>query len=211
MKCFNTKVVHNADHLRRGHSMMEMVVVMSVLAGMAAISWPMLKSPMNKMRLQAAAQEVSSARLKAMQSGEAQLFRIQLHTGKFQVLPLSEDDATDAEQWESAEQTGMELVQGGSAEHSPLNEQSDRLSEQKELPDGICFEVPMDEESTDSGDSVAVDDDEEWTDFAVFYPDGATTTAVVGLHGEPDLHLDVKLSGLTGIAKIGETRRQELR
>lgn len=215
MKCLNTKFVHNADHPRRGHSMMEMVVVMSVLAGMAAISWPMLKSPMNKMRLQAAAQEVSSAmakaRLKAMQSGEAQLFRIQLHTGKFQVLPLSEDDASDMEQFESAAQTGMELVQGGAVEHSPLNEQSDRLSEEKELPEGICFEVPMDEEFTDSGDSVASDDDEEWTDFAVFYPDGATTTAVVGLHGEPDLHLDVKLSGLTGIAKIGETRRQELR
>ena len=73
--------------------MMEMVVVMSVLAGMAALSWPMLKSPLDKMRLQAAAQEVttelSKARLKAMQSGVAQVFRFQPNTGKFQITAAS--------------------------------------------------------------------------------------------------------------------------
>src|SRR4051794_35791816 len=85
---------------RSGHSMMEMLVVMSVLAGMAALSWPMLKSPMSKLRLQAAGQEVATAmakaRLKAMQSGVPQVFRCQMHTGKFQVMAASDDDESSS-------------------------------------------------------------------------------------------------------------------
>ena len=207
------KTNNSANPNRRGHSMMEMVVVMSVLAGMAALSWPMLKSPMSKLRLQAAAQEVSAAmakaRLKAMQSGEAQVFRVQLHTGKFQVTAYSEDEETDRP--EITHETDTETVQNDSSEHSPLNEIADGLAEEKELPNGICFEISLDDESAEPQTLVEAEDEEEWMDFAVFYPDGATTNAIVGLHGEPDFHVDVKLSGLTGIAKIGETRRQELR
>ena len=199
---------------RRGQSMMEMVVVLSVLAGLAALSWPMLKSPVDKLRLQAAAQEVSAAmakaRLKAMQSGEAQVFRVQLHTGKFQVLPLSEEDSPETDNVEPADAEMTEGTGRDGAEHSPMNELADHSSEESELPDGICFEIPSDDDLPEPGRTVAESED-EWMDFAVFYPDGATSNAVVGLHGETDFHVDLKLSGLTGTVRIGETRRQELR
>ncbi|HEY0983048.1 MULTISPECIES: pilus assembly FimT family protein [unclassified Schlesneria] len=200
---------------RRGHSMMEMVVVMSVLASMAALSWPMLKSPMDKLRLQSAAQEVSAAlskaRLKAMQSGEAQVFRFQLHTGKFQVKPMSLDDA-QAGGLPDVELSASEASLDG-AERSPLNESTDLLLEERELPEGIRFEVAVDTDESlpEIGNTSVESEGIEWIDLAIFYPNGGTTNAVVELRGEPDFRLDVKLSGLTGAAKIGETRRQELR
>ena len=80
---------------RFGHTMMEMMVVLSVLAAMAAIGYPMLKPPLDKMRLKAAAQEVSTewskARMKAMQCGVTQVFQVQAHTGKFQIVGEGED------------------------------------------------------------------------------------------------------------------------
>ena len=122
---------------RGGHSMMEMVVVMSVLAGMAALSWPMLKSPLGKLRLQAAAQEVttelSKARLKAMQSGVAQVFRFQANTGKFQVLAATDEDSTDESSSNHAEQQAVDSNQVSSAEHSPLSEESDLIADHVEF------------------------------------------------------------------------------
>lgn len=200
---------------RRGHSMMEMVVVMSVLAGMAAISWPMLQSPLSKLRLQSAAQEVTTelakARLKAMQSGVAQVFRIQMHTGKFQVTAASDDDSEDASKLDVDEQMAAESLSAMSMERSPLTAAADLIPDEKELPCGICFENPACDESAEPQTTEVVENDEGWTDLVVFYPNGDTTNAVVGLRGEPDLHLDVKLSGLTGIAKIGEAHRLDVR
>lgn len=204
------------NHQRRGHSMMEMVVVMSVLAGIAALSWPMLKSPMEKHRLHAAAQEVSAAmakaRLKAMQSGEAQVFRVQLHTGKFQVIALSSEETTPNDDENPTEPVVADSGDMDPSEHSPMNEVADQLSEESELPGGICFEIPGDDDD-DAPELAKASEatEDEWMDFAVFYPDGGTCNAVMGLHGAADFHVDLKLSGLTGVVRIGETRRQELR
>lgn len=206
-------MIHNSTNQhRRGHSMMEMMIVMSVLAGMAAVSWPMVQSPLSKMRLQAAAQEVSSelskARLKAMQSGVAQVFRIQKSTGKFQITAATDDDEELDQQ---SEPVDAELAQSDSDQHSPLTESADLTSEKKALPDGICFSCPSQDEQSESSETEVAIDDDLWTDLAIFYPNGDTTNAVVGLRGERDFQVDVKLSGLTGTAKIGEAHRQELR
>ena len=207
-----TKVVRN----RSGHSMMEMIIVVSVLAGMAAMTYPMLNSPLSKLRLQAAAQEVSSelakARMKAMQSGVPQVFRIQMNTGKFQVAAASDDDANEGESKPTAaEQLAVETASISNEEHSPLTEASDMETDSKELPDGICFECPVSEEASPQDRTEVAQESDSWTDLAIFYPNGDTTNAVVSLRGDTNLHLDVKLSGFTGTAKIGEAHRQELR
>jgi len=203
--------------IRRGHSMMEMVVVMSILAGMVAFSWPMLKSPMAKVRLQAAAQEVSSeltkARLKAMQSGVAQVFEVQMHSGKFRVVPVDAEDGESTADKPVPRPLADDVNLASALERSPLTDESDELSDEKELPEGICFEEPAEEEGSAEEEPrvAAVTDGEEWKEVAVFYPNGATTDAVVGLQDESNLHVDVKLSGLTCTAKVGEAHRQETR
>lgn len=199
---------------RRGHSMMEMIIVMSVLAGMAALSWPMMKSPINKLRLQAAAQEVSAemskARLKAMQSGVPQKFRYQANTGKFQIKSASEDDSNSDSATASSESRRADEGSVDASERSPLNDDRDLLAKDMELPDGICFDHPC-EEADEGGMAAVTSDSQGWTDLAVFYPNGDTTSAKIGLKDVHDLHVDVKLSGLTGTAKIGEAHRQEVK
>lgn len=44
---------------RRGESLVEMVVVMSVIAGLASMSWPTVRNSMNKSRLQSAASRIA--------------------------------------------------------------------------------------------------------------------------------------------------------
>lgn len=170
--------------MKRGHSLMEMVIVLCVLAGLTALAWPMLKSPLDKMHLKAAAQEVSSelskTRIKAMQSGVTQVFQVQINTGKFQSSPMDE----------------IEVVSEESDDSSPLNETLDNIVEEKELPSGICFEIKEESESDDG-----------WTNIAVFYPNGDNNNALISLSDKSDLHIEVKLNGLTGAAKIGEVKK----
>ena len=202
--------------MRRGYSLMEMMIVLSVLAGMAAMAWPMLQSPLGKLRLQAAAQEVSTelskARIKAMQSGVAQVFRIQMNTGKFQVTPATDDDESNSDS--DRESSALaDVSQSSSEERSPLTDDSDMVADEKELPDGICFQCPVKEteEEAESTQTEVTSDGDGWTDLAVFYPNGGTTSAIVTLRSKLDLHLNVKLNGLTGSAKIGEAHRQDAR
>lgn len=202
---------------RRGYSLMEMMIVLSVLAGMTAMAWPMLQSPLGKLRLQAAAQEVSTelskARLKAMQSGVTQVFRIQMNTGKFQVTAATEDEETGVDSEETAV-ASSESVDSGSEDRSPLTDDSDMIVSEKELPDGICFECPVKESETsaeEASETEVTSNGDGWTDLAVFYPNGGTSSAIVSLRSKLDLHLNVKLNGLTGSAKIGEAHRQEAR
>lgn len=199
---------------RRGYSLMEMLIVLSVLAGMAAMAWPMLQSPLGKLRLQAAAQEVSTelskARLKAMQSGVTQVFRIQMNTGKFQVSAATDDDESNSDSDESSS-ASSELAQSSPEERSPLTDDSDMVANEKELPDGICFECPVKETDAEENETEVTSNGDGWTDLAVFYPNGGTTSAIVTLRSKLDLHLNVKLNGLTGSAKIGEAHRQDAR
>ncbi|MCA9018382.1 MAG: hypothetical protein KDA77_23880, partial [Planctomycetaceae bacterium] len=66
---------------RRGESLAEMVVVMSVIVGMASMSWPTIRNSLSKSQLQSAAKQVSAdmskARLTAIQTGVPQEFRFQ--------------------------------------------------------------------------------------------------------------------------------------
>lgn len=200
---------------RNGYSLLEMMVVMTVVAGMAAVTWPLLKSPLSKMQLQAAAQEVSSelskARLKAMQSGVAQVFRIQMNTGKFQVSAVSDDDPADETKVSTTEEQEAESAQVSDLEKSPMSDPTDYVQDEKELPEGICFSCPDEIEQPEPQRTEVATSSEGWTDLAVFYPNGDTSNATVSLKGQSDLHVNVKLSGLTGTAKIGEAHRQELR
>jgi type II secretory pathway component PulJ len=200
-------------NIRDGHSMMEMLVVVTVLAGIATVAWPMLRTPVSKLQLQSAAQEVTSelakARMKAMQSGVSQVFRVQLHTGKFQVATV---DATDDEQPPaSADAVAKAHAQSAtSPESDSTDDEDDWEVVERELPKGISFEMP-DEPTEEAPKQEVVETADGWVDIAIFFPDGASTNATVGLHGDSDYCVDVKLNCLTGAAKIGETHRQELR
>jgi hypothetical protein len=197
---------------RGGHSMMELVIVMSVLAGMATLSWPVISSPLRKSRLHAAGQELSTAfakaRLKAMQSGVPQTFRVQWDSAKYQVLPALLEEATNAAEAEATRLSLSPEVTTQDAERSPLTEVTDFEMQERALADGIVFVLPEERGSSVTPEETLADEG-GWSELTVFYPDGSTTSALVLLKGDEDFCVEVSLSSLTGRARIGEIHREE--
>ena len=79
-----------------------------------------------------------------------------------------------------------------------MNDFTDNIVQEKELPSGVCFEVKEEIEELEDG----------WTNIAIFYPNGNNNNASISLSDKSDFHLEVKLSGLTGSAKIGEVYKE---
>lgn len=137
--------------IRKGYSLLEMMIVLAVLAGLAGLVYPAISRPFKKFHLQNAAQEVtnelSKARISSMQSGVPLVFKVQMKTGHFQ---LSEDVEVESEDFQT---------------------------EEGELPSGVCFEsieknATLSEEDTDESG---------WTNVAVFYPNGDTSGSTIEL------------------------------
>jgi len=65
--------------VKRGFSLIELMIVLILLAVMSAMTWPMLQKPLEKIKIKSEAQRVikefGEVKLKAMQDGECKLFR----------------------------------------------------------------------------------------------------------------------------------------
>ena len=173
--------------LNKGFSLLEMMIVLAVLAGMAAIAYPLVSRPLSKIRLKSAAQEVtnelSKARISSMQSGVPLVFRVQMKTGHFQLSRNFNSEESENESEEESEENFK--------------------TEEGDLPSGVCFEsvenAKLPEEDTDESG---------WTNVAIFYPNGDTTDSIIEL-SDNDYCCDVKLSGFVNSAKISDTRKFE--
>jgi prepilin-type N-terminal cleavage/methylation domain-containing protein len=66
--------------IKRGYTIIELIIVLAVLSAMTATAYPMLQKPMAKIRLKNEAQKVikqlSAARLEAMQDGRQKEFNV---------------------------------------------------------------------------------------------------------------------------------------
>jgi len=187
MKCTST-----ASQERRGHTLLEMLVVMAVITTVATLCWPAVRGPLQKSRLREAGKqlrsELAGARLKAIESGSSQWFQFRPGTGDYRIA------ATPA----ASRGTGI-----------PTSADDEEL-EELVLPEGIRFCDPeqfgamsLEPESESSHDEAA------WSKPIVFYPNGRTSDARIRLAGEPDLWIEVSLRGLTGIATVGTVEHLE--
>jgi type II secretory pathway pseudopilin PulG len=184
-----------ASQDRRGHTLLEMTVVVAVITTVAALCWPAIRGPLQKSRLREAGKQLRSelarARLKAIESGTAQWFQFQPGTRHHRIA------ATPA--------AGVP---------APATEAStgtdDEELEELVLPDGIRF--CDDEHSGLVGSALeteVVEDETAWSKPIVFYPNGRTVDARIRLMGQPDLWIEVSLRGLTGIATVGKVEHIE--
>jgi prepilin-type N-terminal cleavage/methylation domain-containing protein len=81
---------------RSGYTLSEMLVVLSVLVTVTALSQPALREALRDSRLRSAAKlvrvELAKARLNAMKTGIALQFRYKVGQGRFEVGPKSLDE-----------------------------------------------------------------------------------------------------------------------
>jgi prepilin-type N-terminal cleavage/methylation domain-containing protein len=182
---------------RHGYTLSEMLVVLSVLVTVTALSQPALREALSDSRLRSAAKQVrvelAKARLKAMKTGIALQFRYKLGQGRFEVGPKLLD----------------EVATRPRADRDPRRgKTSDPAAEavvEQDLPQGVSFEHDEPEE-VQRAPAVG---ENGWSDPIVFYPNGRTENAHIRLKGEHHAFIEVSLRGLTGVATSGKPRHEE--
>jgi prepilin-type N-terminal cleavage/methylation domain-containing protein len=196
--------------MRRGLTLLELMIVLAILVSMAAVSWPLLRKSFAKARLTHAARlvrsELAKARLAAIESGQPQIFRFQPGTGIFEVKPQMPDMPEEGPTYGNSITQAMQSNQPDSlSEADPLNEQT----WQQALPSGVLFlaqqaAATQDESNLPGQDLASQREAESWSPPVVFYPNGRTTNARVRLTDGRDFSIDVSLRGLTGLATVGK-------
>ncbi len=199
------------DRLPNGFTLLEMLTVLALLAVMAAVAWPALRSSLRNSRLRDAATtvrvELAKTRLRAIETGTPQQFRYQPGSGQFEIAAqTSADDDAQAVKTPPRRRAAppddwagdLEALAGDVSRH--------------ELPDGVSFSfVPIDAPPHVASQADAGSGEDGWSSPIVFLPNGRTSDARIRLFGEGPFRIDVILRGLTGVAIAGELARDEER
>lgn len=143
--------------VRGGYSLLELLIVLTVLVGLLAIAWPSLSKPLaNSDLLEAGNQlrtQLSEARLLAIQSGEPVIVRIECNSGMITFanwhqamgpLTLSDTDPLD----ESGEAMVLEEVD------TPEIESASGAANVWAIPEGIVVDRVIRQESTSNQDAL---------------------------------------------------------
>jgi prepilin-type N-terminal cleavage/methylation domain-containing protein len=195
-----TKTPHLSDQARRGFTLVEVLLVLSLLAFMAAMGYPTIQRSMASQRLKAAADSLRAqwvrARVAAIESGCVHVFRYS-QDGSFAVERLiTGDDTVEAP-------TDMPLdVSMDSPTGNPLVSRG-------QLPEGVQFdfsEVIMDARAANVGlaDTSTLSMDGTDGQPVSFYPDGSSSSATVRLRNQYQRCIELSLRGLTGVVKVSD-------
>ncbi|HEX5103456.1 MAG TPA: prepilin-type N-terminal cleavage/methylation domain-containing protein [Pirellulaceae bacterium] len=194
--------------MRRGFTLLEMLLVLAILVAVAALAAPALKGVIEGAKLRSAADTVRTewmrAHVKAMKTGRIQVFRYEIGGTKYTIQPwIAGDDALEssapavhgfevADEAQDTANTGME----------------------HELPEGTTFvggdalvesrSLAIEQATADSTSSAA-----EWSRPILFYPDGSTSDAYVIVGNERKVGLRVGLRGMTGAASVSDVMELE--
>ena len=225
-------------HRRAGFTLLEMLIVAAVLAVMATMSWPALRSQLDKSQLRGAAKQIrdrlARTRLRSIETGEVLRFRYVPGGAAYQVSAAGahQDDRRGALPPPSDARAFDDFDEN----ERLRDDESDRTDrswvEESQLPQGLSFARPSInprlvetardetpggfEESQDVDPDLADPDrpvdnrnDSRWSEAIVFYPNGRTTDARIRVIGSRRFHADVSLRGLTGAATVSDLGRSE--
>lgn len=198
------EAIRRAAGGRRGLTLLEVVLVLSVLVIVAAIAFPNLTRPFAHQRLVHAAEQVRAewthARVSAMSSGLVHVFRCQAQGSTFRVEAWVDAGAElETSAPSSAAAVGLAPVDGlVPVDHA--------------LPDGVRFGASQtgldsraDTVAANTGMQAAADE----LPAVFFYPDGTASDASLVLVNEYGSAIQLQLRGLTGIVTVGESFETE--
>jgi prepilin-type N-terminal cleavage/methylation domain-containing protein len=187
---------------RQGLTLVEVLLVLSLLVVIGAIAVPLLEGSFSRATLYGAGDLLrgawSKARLAAMQSGQTHAFRFEPKGSRFQIVALDWLDAPEH----------SELVLEDPETREPTNEFV-RLSQDR-LPDGIVFFSADVTSSAQTLATLPMTAESAWSTPILFYPDGTTSDASVLLANSDQLVIRVTLRGLTGISQTVEDEIEAL-
>jgi type II secretory pathway pseudopilin PulG len=181
---------------RRGLTLVEVILVLTLLVIVGAVSVPMLGGSFSRAGLQSAADLLRAAwskgRLAAMQSGQSYVFRFEPNGGRYQLLAFEQLDLPESEQLPPDNQ-------------DPEHSEADilRLSLNR-MPDGIVFAQGDVADSSEIAATYGSAAGGTWSSPILFRADGTTSDASIVLKNESGQTIRVTLRGLTGISNAGD-------
>jgi prepilin-type N-terminal cleavage/methylation domain-containing protein len=184
----------------KGLTLIEVVLVLSLLVVISAVSMPYLNSAFSRAHLNSASDVLRDAwtrgRLTAMQSGQTQVFRFQKKGDQFQLLPLEQ----------------LNLPESANVRTTNSDEERSatdilRLS-QNRLPENVTFAAGDVAASNQVAALMGNSNGDSWSPPVLFNPDGTTSDASVVLQNDRGETIRLTLRGLTGIASASEVGKE---
>jgi Tfp pilus assembly major pilin PilA len=193
---------------------MELMLVLGIMVVLGSFAVPIVENVIERQKLRGAADEMrmtlESARMKAMRTGQAQVFKCQVGSNGYIVQPLiTGDDESNASDGATIVTAGV-ATQATSTQFGMTTTAVDQESLMpKTIDDSISFfscavdsdlrayTLAQTSPSTDLNISTV-------GEAVVFFPDGTTSTAEIRLVGKSRESISIQLRGLTGQCRITE-------
>lgn len=204
-----------------GFTLIEVLLVLSLLVVISAVSLPYLSGSFSRANLSGAADLVRAAlsrgRLAAMQSGRPQVFRFEPKGTQYQLLAMEELAATKNSALGDDSATGSNTSTNSrddvassvaSDEFAPSDILRLQLSR---LPNDVIFAAADISSSNVATALYGVTGDDSWSAPVIFNPDGTTSDASILLQNDRGQTIRVNIRGLTGIASASEIGNEEVR
>ena len=190
--------------MKRGYTLLELLLVLAILVILAATAAPFLRGTMQDAALRSAADtirvELTKANVRAMKTGRIQVFRFEVGGTQFSVQRYAAaDDEIEA----------APAVRGfGNAEEEIASPRLDKTTTVT-LPEGVTFAAG---EALVGGRAASIEEDirnanrfeGDWSQPILFYPDGSSSDAYVVVVNEREVGIRVNLRGMTGAATLGD-------
>ncbi|MHB0959811.1 MAG: hypothetical protein ACYC6N_04470 [Pirellulaceae bacterium] len=188
-------------------TLLELMLVLGLLVMIGALSMPAFRLPFEHHRLRQGGElvrvEWNKARIKAMKTGQVQMFRYTESANSYQVMAYF--SAQDWLETDAAHSTssGLSRANQDLAASTQAADQIDSMP--RALPEGVVFvqsEVETDSRSYDIQQQMQGAAATEPAPV-LFYPDGTTSDARIVLTNQyQKLFVVVSLRSLTGIARV---------
>ena len=200
-----------------GFTLLELLLVLTLLVVIGGIASQSLRGPIESQRLRRSSEllriALGRARVKAMQSGQTQVFRYEIAGRRYQTQPLALD--SEASEWGlDAFDQSDELAQINDPNNPDVfsatrAKQVNTLAELRyQLPEGIVFQqgaTELDLRMSLAQEELAALDQamQNWSQPILFYPDGSTSEARLFLSNQAGQRfVAIRLRSLTGIPVV---------
>lgn len=199
-----------AVHSRRraGFTLLEVLLVLSVLVVIFSISWPSVARYMGEEAIRDSAQMVQSAaagtRIKAIDTGLAYQFRYEPNGRRFAVIPLDPPENIDTT-------TIASVTNSGRSEYPVLSGEIDESCRFISPEDGFLSSAVVEQLPREAFANLPDAFDLSTTAWAppiVFYSDGTATDAIFRILDEGQRSVELSVRGLTGAVSAGDLERE---
>jgi prepilin-type N-terminal cleavage/methylation domain-containing protein len=202
--------------LRKGFTLLELLLVLSILAILAGLAVPTFESMISSRRLQQSVDKLQNqlleARVEAMRTGQAQVFRATIHGSSYSITPwLSGDEDRDAAAGATVmtaggvvetERTDSGAVAASSTDGSDSIETVDSdvmfLSVDTLVDARNALELQKSGEIAPMPGSSSGSTSGSLSSPLLLYPDGTSTTAQIILADIQGRRMAIQLRGVTG-------------